>query len=167
MAPNRLFRSPDPEDPASDPVCLPEDPPDQSNKIRALRAPTPRVGLGRPGVDVSRPGADASPPWVAPGEIKAIRERLRISQRQFAGWFGFSTATLRHWERGNRRPTGPALVLLAVIRDNPRVVLRTVRKARLLAPGTLPDIEPLKSYRAPPGFGQHYQAVRRRRRRSS
>jgi putative transcriptional regulator len=46
------------------------------------------------------------PPWVAAAEIKAMRRRLRLTQRQFAGWFGFSAATLRHWERGNRHPTG-------------------------------------------------------------
>ena len=80
-----------------------------------------------------------------------MRKRLRLTQRQFAGWFGFSPATLRHWERGNRRPTGSALVLLSVIRDNPRVVIQAVRKARLHAPGSLPEIEPLTAYRAPPG----------------
>jgi putative transcriptional regulator len=90
------------------------------------------------------------PPWVAPDEIKALRRRLRVTQREFAGWFGFSVATLRHWERGNRHPTGAALVLLSVIRENPRVVLQAVRKARCWSPGSLPKIEPLDSYRAPP-----------------
>ena len=91
-----------------------------------------------------------------------MRERLRLTQRQFAGWFGFAAATLRHWERGNRVPTGPALVLLTVIRDNPRVVIQAVRKARLLRPGSLPDIEPLESYRAPPGFGDRPPPLRKR-----
>lgn len=94
-----------------------------------------------------------------------MRRRLRLTQRQFAGWFGFPAATLRHWERGNRNPTGAALVLLCVIRENPREVLKAVRKARLLAPGTLPEIEPLESYRAPPGFGDRALALRRRKRR--
>ena len=56
-------------------------------------------------------------------DVRRIRGRLRYTQRQFAGYFGLSVATLRHRERGNRRPAGPALVLLHVIADNPRVVL--------------------------------------------
>jgi putative transcriptional regulator len=32
-------------------------------------------------------------------------------------------ATLRHWERGDRRPTGASLVLLNVINRNPKAVL--------------------------------------------
>jgi len=91
-----------------------------------------------------------------------MRRRLRLTQRQFAGWFGFPAATLRHWERGNRHPSGSALVLLCVIRDNPRVVMQAVRKARLLAPGSLPEIEPLESYRAPPGLGMRPPPFRKR-----
>ncbi|HXF77390.1 MAG TPA: hypothetical protein VN598_00890 [Usitatibacter sp.] len=60
---------------------------------------------------------------------------------------------LRERMRGDRQPTGSALVLLAVIHENPRVVLKAVRKARMWRPGMLPDIAPKKSYRAPPGFG--------------
>jgi hypothetical protein len=42
--------------------------------------------------------------------VRAIRERMNLTQRQFAGRFGFPVATLRHWERGNRKPAGTALV---------------------------------------------------------
>ena len=100
-----------------------------------------------------------------PLDIQGLRRRMRITQRQFAGWFGFPVATLRHWERGDRQPTGCALVLLHVIRDNPRAVLKAVRKTRTLWPGRLPEIEPLKSFRAPPGFGDPRTPIRRRRRR--
>ena len=78
---------------------------------------------------------------------------MRLTQRQFAAWFGFPVATLRHWERGNRRPGGTALVLLEVIRENPRVVQQAVRKARRRNPEILGKIERPMSYRAPPGFG--------------
>jgi len=91
-----------------------------------------------------------------------MRRRMGLTQREFAGWFGFAAATLRHWERGNRVPTGAALVLLCVIRDNPRVVMQSVRKARLLAPGSLADIEVLQSYRAPPGLGERPPPLRKR-----
>ncbi|HEX8009985.1 MAG TPA: transcriptional regulator, partial [Casimicrobiaceae bacterium] len=40
--------------------------------------------------------------------------------------FGISLGTLRHWERGDRRPHGTALVLLQVIDRNPRAVLQAL-----------------------------------------
>ncbi len=33
-------------------------------------------------------------------DVKAMRAKLGMTQEQFAARFGFSTATLRHWERG-------------------------------------------------------------------
>jgi len=87
-------------------------------------------------------------------DVRALREGMKLSQREFAGWFGFPVATLRHWERGNRRPRGTALVLLEVIRDNPRAVLRAVRKARRRDRSHLAAIESPAPMRAPPGFGE-------------
>ncbi len=56
-------------------------------------------------------------------DVKAIRAKVGMTQEQFAARFGFSTATLRHWERGDRTPRGPALVLLNVIEHNPQAVI--------------------------------------------
>lgn len=56
-------------------------------------------------------------------DVKALRNRVAMTQEQFAARFGFSVATLRHWERGDRSPQGPALVLLNVIDKNPAAVL--------------------------------------------
>jgi DNA-binding transcriptional regulator YiaG len=95
-------------------------------------------------------------------DVRALRERMRLTQREFAGWFGFPVATLRHWERGNRTPAGTALVLLNVIRENPRVVLQAVRRARLREPGSLAAIEPRKTPRAPPGLGGRPPALKPR-----
>lgn len=57
-----------------------------------------------------------------PVDVKALRAKVSMTQEQFAARFGFSTATLRHWERGDRSPQGPALVLLNVIAHNPKAV---------------------------------------------
>lgn len=62
-------------------------------------------------------------------DIKALRARIGMTQEQFAARFGFSTATLRHWERGDRTPRGPALVLLNVIEHNPQAVMDALAKA--------------------------------------
>ncbi len=47
-----------------------------------------------------------------PVNVKSIRQETRLTQDEFAAAFGISVATLRHWERGDRKPHGPALVLL-------------------------------------------------------
>ena len=47
---------------------------------------------------------------------------------QFAARFGFPVATLRHWERGNRKPRGPSLVLLNVIARNPKAVMQALSR---------------------------------------
>ena len=61
-----------------------------------------------------------------PVDVAALRHRLGMTQEQFAARFGVSVATLRHWERGDRRPQGPALVLLNVIEREPQAVLRAL-----------------------------------------
>ena len=60
-------------------------------------------------------------------DVKSVRTKIGMTQEQFAARFGFSTATLRHWERGDRTPpTGPALVLLNVIQHNPQAVIEAL-----------------------------------------
>ena len=59
-------------------------------------------------------------------DVKAIRRKLRLSQRDFAAQFGFSIDTLRHWEQGLRRPRGPARVLLLVIDRAPEAVQKAL-----------------------------------------
>ncbi len=56
-------------------------------------------------------------------DIKAIRERLSLSQKQFAGLLGISTRTLQNWEQGRRFPEGPARVLLQVADKHPQALL--------------------------------------------
>jgi putative transcriptional regulator len=49
-----------------------------------------------------------------------------MSQSEFASAFGISVSTLRHWERGERKPQGPALVLLNIVSKEPETVLRAL-----------------------------------------
>ena len=62
-------------------------------------------------------------------DIKAIREQVGMTQTAFAAAFGISLSTLRHWERGDRTPKGPARVLLHVAAHEPQAVLRALEKA--------------------------------------
>lgn len=59
-------------------------------------------------------------------DVASLRRRIGMTQEQFAARFGFSVATLRHWERGDRKPRGPALVLLNVIDGNPSAVMQAL-----------------------------------------
>lgn len=61
-----------------------------------------------------------------PVNVKAIREDIGMTQEAFAALFGFGLGTLRHWERGDRKPRGPSLVLLHVIAKDPKSVLKAL-----------------------------------------
>lgn len=61
-----------------------------------------------------------------PIDVKAIRSNVQMTQTEFASNFGISLGTLRHWERGDRTPRGPALVLLTVLSKNPNAVMQAL-----------------------------------------
>jgi putative transcriptional regulator len=61
-----------------------------------------------------------------PVDVKNIRHQVGMSQSEFASAFGISVSTLRHWERGDRTPHGPALVLLNVVAKEPKAVLKAL-----------------------------------------
>lgn len=65
-------------------------------------------------------------PPPAPDDVKGIRQRLGLSQEQFAARFGFSVETIRNYEQGHRKPAGPARVLLRVIASEPDAVTRAL-----------------------------------------
>jgi putative transcriptional regulator len=50
-----------------------------------------------------------------PEEIKAIREAEHVSQPVFARYLNVSKNLVSDWERGKKRPGGPALRLLSII----------------------------------------------------
>jgi putative transcriptional regulator len=52
---------------------------------------------------------------LAPDEIKAIRDREHISQPVFDRYLNVSKNLVSDWERGVKKPGGPALRLLTVI----------------------------------------------------
>jgi putative transcriptional regulator len=61
--------------------------------------------------------------------VKSIRASLDMSQQEFAGRFGFSVNTLRHWEQGTRVPEGSARAYLLVIQRAPQAVQEALRAA--------------------------------------
>jgi putative transcriptional regulator len=62
-------------------------------------------------------------------DVRRVRLKMRLSQKEFAGKFGFPPATLRNWEQGRSRPDTPTRVLLAVLAKHPEAVEDVLRKA--------------------------------------
>lgn len=64
-------------------------------------------------------------------DVRAIREKLGLSQEEFCLRFGFSLGTVRHWEQGRRYPDGSARVLLTVINRAPEAVCGALEEEAL------------------------------------
>ena len=63
-------------------------------------------------------------------DVAAIRKSARgigATQRSFARAIGVSVKTLRNWEQRRRRPTGPALVLLALVQREPLLIVHVLK----------------------------------------
>lgn len=54
--------------------------------------------------------------------IKDVRAKTGLSQIQFAHKLNISPKTLRNWEQGIRKPTGPAITLIRLIDKNPQLI---------------------------------------------
>jgi putative transcriptional regulator len=59
-------------------------------------------------------------------DVAQLRHSLGLTQTEFAAKFCISLGTLRHWERGDRKPHGPALALLHIVAKEPKAVLRAL-----------------------------------------
>ena len=58
-----------------------------------------------------------------PGEIKALRDQLNVSQPVFARYLNTSVSTVQKWESGSKRPGGLALKLLNIVQKHGLEVL--------------------------------------------
>ena len=52
-------------------------------------------------------------------EIRAIREQLGCTQKEFAALLNVPKVTAVSWENGTRKPSGAALRLLAIAKHHP------------------------------------------------
>jgi putative transcriptional regulator len=62
-------------------------------------------------------------------DVKAIRERLGLSQHQFAALLGVSIDTLQNWEQNRRKPRGAARTLLLIAAKHPEIVLDVLQSS--------------------------------------
>ena len=61
-------------------------------------------------------------------DVKAIRRRLRMSQRRFATAYRIPLATLKNWEQGRRHPDAPAAAYLLAIQRRPKEVMEALAR---------------------------------------
>lgn len=60
--------------------------------------------------------------------VRALRQKLNLTQEQFATRFHLPLGTVRDWEQGAHRPDKAAQVLLAVIANDPDAVERALKR---------------------------------------
>jgi putative transcriptional regulator len=52
-----------------------------------------------------------------PKLIKQLRTKERLSQAVFAAVLNTSTSTIQKWETGEKKPSGPSLKLLSILKN--------------------------------------------------
>ena len=60
---------------------------------------------------------------IRPAEIRGIRRKLKVSQAVFARLLNVPIVTEASWEVGRRNPSGAALRLLQIAKNEPEVLL--------------------------------------------
>ena len=77
--------------------------------------------------DDSETSALGEPRYVPPRtDVRALRERLGLSQAEFARRYLLSVRTIQQWEQEQREPSEPARVLLFAIARDPLAVARVL-----------------------------------------
>ena len=73
--------------------------------------------------------ADAAPDMAPVIDVRAIREAIGMTQVEFAAAYEFSVRTVQEWERGAKRPSGPARTLLRAIKGDPEGLRKALAAA--------------------------------------
>ena len=90
----------------------------QAVAIAQRDAPELRKRIWKQGAVVIPP----APRAYTPEQIHALRIRLGLKQRQFADVLFVSDKTVKAWEQGINRPSGPALRLLQIMEQHPEML---------------------------------------------
>ena len=64
----------------------------------------------------------AIPNYATADDIKRIRFKLGMSQKEFAELMGISKPTIERWESGKTEITGPIVLLMKIIDNNPEYI---------------------------------------------
>src|SRR5271170_4946992 len=69
---------------------------------------------------------DAAPDMAPAIDVRDIRRATGMTQAEFAAAYKFSVRTVQEWERGAKRPSGPARTLLRAIKADPEGLRRAL-----------------------------------------
>ncbi|MDR3772331.1 MAG: helix-turn-helix domain-containing protein [Terracidiphilus sp.] len=69
------------------------------------------------------------PGFIRIPNVKKLRERLGLTQEEFAATYRIPVGTLRDWEQVRKNPDAPARAYLTVIAQNPEAVAEWLRRA--------------------------------------
>lgn len=83
---------------------------------------------GRLAEDLRKAGCASGVVTQEPVDVRAVRERLGLTQEQFAWRYGLDVSAIRNWETGRRKPDLAALGYLRVIDQLPEQVSRILEK---------------------------------------
>ena len=72
---------------------------------------------------------DAAPDMALQIDVRAIRKAAGMTQAQFAAAYEFSIRTVQEWERGAKKPSGPARTLLRAIKADPEGLRKALAAA--------------------------------------
>jgi putative transcriptional regulator len=72
---------------------------------------------------------DAAPDMAPEIDVRAIRRAAGMTQAQFAATYEFSIRTVQEWERGAKKPSGPARTLLRAIKADPEGLRKALAAA--------------------------------------
>ncbi|HFW5408169.1 TPA: helix-turn-helix domain-containing protein [Salmonella enterica subsp. enterica serovar Saintpaul] len=67
---------------------------------------------------VSKP----APITIAPQELRAVREKLNLSQAVFAHYLHTGETTYQNWEQGRAKPNAQAVLLIRMVQKNPETL---------------------------------------------
>ncbi len=65
--------------------------------------------------------------YVPSVDVRIVRERLGLSQEEFAHRYRLSLRTIQEWEQGRKQPSEAARVLLFAIARDPKALGRALR----------------------------------------
>jgi putative transcriptional regulator len=71
---------------------------------------------------------DAAPDMAPEIDVRAIRRAAGMTQAQFAAAYKFSLRTVQEWERGAKKPSGPARTLLRAIKADPEGLRKAIAR---------------------------------------
>ena len=63
-------------------------------------------------------------------DVRSVRQKLKLSQEDFASEFGFSVTQIRDWEQGRSRPIGGVRAYIMLIDQNGEAVRKLLNEAK-------------------------------------